>query len=233
LVNPHPIPEWKVLLLSDETEPLRLWAYGLERRGIGAAIADFTKERPEQYLKEPPDIVILDVYGSTREALALCRRLRSQLVNPILLLAYISTEPQMLEAYEAGVDECIAKPVGLRLLSAKARAWLRRAWTVPTEALTGLEMGGFRLDPDRRVLASDSTEVRLTNLEFRLIHLLMSHAGQTLESRLIIERVWGYEGADSAMLKNVVYRLRQKIEPDPAHPCFICTVHGGYTFRPG
>lgn len=226
------MPEWKVLLLSDDTEPLKLWAYGLAQRGISATIADFIKERPEQYLQEPSDVVIIDVYGASREALALCRRLRSQLVNPILMLAYITSEPQMVEAYEAGVDECIPKPIGLRLMVVKVRAWLRRAWTVPTEALTGLAVEGFRLDPDRRVLSLDSTEVKLTNLELRLVHLLMSHAGQTLESHLIIDRVWGFESADSGMLKNVVYRLRQKIEPDPAHPHYICTVPGGYAFHP-
>jgi DNA-binding response OmpR family regulator len=225
------MPEWKVLLLSDDIEPLRLWAYGLSQRGIGAAVADFTKQRPEQYLKEPPDIVILDVYGANREALSLCRLLRSQLVNPILMLAYIATEPEMVAAYDAGVDECIAKPIGLRLMTAKVRAWLRRSWTVPTEALTTLEVGGLRLDPDRRQLSlPDAGKVSLTNLELRLLHLLMSHPGQVLEPSLIIDRVWGYDSADSAVLKNMVYRLRRKVEPDPAHHHYIRTVPGGYVF---
>jgi DNA-binding response OmpR family regulator len=231
-VVPFTMTEWKVLLLSDDIEPLRLWAYGLAQRGVAAVLADFTKERPEQYLNEPPDIVIIDVYGANREALCLCRELRAQLVNPILMLAYITTEPEMVEAYDAGVDECIAKPIGLRLLVVKVRAWLRRAWTVPTEALTVLEMGGLCLSPDKRLVTlPDGVEIALTNLELRLLHLLMSHPGQVLEPSLMIDRVWGYESAEGAVLKNMIYRLRRKIEPDRAHPRYIRTAPCGYVFQ--
>jgi DNA-binding response OmpR family regulator len=226
------MPGWKVLLLSDDVESLGLWAHGLASRGIGAVVADFTRERPDGYLKEPPDIVIIDVYGATREALSLCRQLRSQLVNPILMLAYFAGEPQMVEAYEAGADECIAKPIGLRLGVAKVRAWLRRSWTVPTEALNVLDVGGLRLDPEKRLLTlPDGGEISLTNLELRLLHLLMSHPGQVLEPCLMIDRVWGYESAEGAVLKNMIYRLRRKIEPDPAHPHYIRTAPGGYVFQ--
>jgi len=87
------------------------------------------------------------------------------------------------------------------------------------------------LDPDRRQLRlPDGGEISLTNLELRLLHLLMSHPGQDLEANMIIDRVWGFETVDSAELKNVVYRLRRKIEPDPAHPRTIQTVPGGYIF---
>jgi DNA-binding response OmpR family regulator len=138
----------------------------------------------------------------------------------------------MVEAYEAGADECIAKPIGLRLGVAKVRAWLRRSWTVPTEALTSLEAGGLRLDPDKRHLElPGGGEIGLTNLELRLLHLLMSHPGQVLGPEVIVDRVWGFESADSAVLKNMVYRLRRKIEPDPAHPRYLRTAAGGYVFQ--
>jgi DNA-binding response OmpR family regulator len=226
------MPEWKVLLLSDDVEPLGLWVYALAKRHIDAVVADFTREQPDAYLRAPPDIVIFDVSSAWRHALNVCRELRTQLVNPILMLAYISSEPQMVEAYEAGVDECIAKPIGLRLLTAKVRAWLRRAWTVPTEALTVLDVGGLRLNPEKRLVdLPDGGQIPLTNLELRLLHLLTSHPGQVLKPSTMIDRVWGYESAEGAVLKNMVYRLRRKIEPDPAHPQYIRTVDGGYVYR--
>jgi DNA-binding response OmpR family regulator len=75
--------------------------------------------------------------------------------------------------------------------------------------------------------------VKLTNLEFRLLHLLMAHPGQVLEAGVIIDRVWGYpDTGDSVLLKNLVYRLRQKVEPEPGEPRYIGTVAGvGYAFQ--
>jgi DNA-binding response OmpR family regulator len=141
----------------------------------------------------------------------------------------------VLEAYEAGVDEYIVKPVGPLLFVAKVIAWLRRSWTVPAEALDNLEVAGFRLDTSRRqLIIANASPVRLTNLEFRLLHLLMSHHGQVLDSNIVIDRVWGHTGqGDSTLLKNVVYRLRRKIEADPSRPRHLQTIAGeGYTFQP-
>ena len=109
-------------------------------------------------------------------------------------------------------------------------------WTVTGEALETLQVGDLRLEPAKRqVITPEGKAVRLTNLEFRLLHLLMMNRGQVLESGVIVDRVWGYIGdTDRVPLKNVVYRLRRKIEPDPSRPRYICSVGGvGYTLRPG
>jgi DNA-binding response OmpR family regulator len=75
--------------------------------------------------------------------------------------------------------------------------------------------------------------IRLTNLEFRLLHFLMLNEGKVVDSGLIVERVWGRSNqGDSALLKNVMYRLRRKIEPEPAHPHYLQTLSGeGYLFH--
>ena len=84
----------------------------------------------------------------------------------------------------------------------------------------------------RTVMTPGGSVVKLTNLESRLLHLLMSHPNQVLPSEVIVERVWGYVGnGESSLLKNVVYRLRSKLEPDPRQPAYIHTVAGeGYMF---
>lgn len=151
-----------------------------------------------------------------------------------MLLTPGRNEAHILEVYQAGVDECIVKPVSPSLFLAKVGAWLRRSWTIPAEAMEDLQVGDVRLEPARREVAiATGSAVKLTNLEFRLLHLLMTHRGQVLEPDVIIDRVWGYAGSgDSAALKNVVYRLRRKIEPDPSRPRYIQTVAGeGYTFQ--
>lgn len=159
----------------------------------------------------------------------------AEAVNPILLMTPRRHEAHLLEAYQAGVDECIVKPISPSLFLAKVKSWLRRSWTVPAEALNGVQAGDLQLDPARReLITATGSVVKLTNLEFRLLHLLMSHRGQVLDSNLIIDRVWGYTGGgNSVLLKNVVYRLRRKVEPDPSQPRYIQTATGErYTFQP-
>src|SRR5215469_617097 len=75
-------------------------------------------------------------------------------------------------------------------------------------------------------------KVRLTPIESRLLHLLLTHSGQVLTTDVIVERVWGYdEGGDNGLVKTHIRHLRQKIEPEPNSPQFIVTVPGvGYTF---
>ncbi|MCB9446528.1 MAG: response regulator transcription factor [Ardenticatenaceae bacterium] len=97
-----------------------------------------------------------------------------------------------------------------------------------------LQIGSFQLDPVQRQLTiSHGNIVKLTNLEFRLLHLLMSHQNKVLEPNYIVECVWGYSGdGDNVLLKNVVYRLRRKIETDSSQPRYLRTVTGkGYVFQ--
>jgi DNA-binding response OmpR family regulator len=104
---------------------------------------------------------------------------------------------------------------------------------VPINKLSLVRAGKHHLDPARRCLIDPGgLEVRLTNLEFRLLHLLMSRPGFVFSLEEIIESIWGgYGSGDQVLLKNVVYRLRKKIEGDPGHPLFLQTGQGGYSFQ--
>ena len=225
----------KVLLVSDDPETRQVWGYALGQQKIEVVPAESVTGALDRWAEESFDLIVIDVHTPELDAIDICSRLRAEAINPILLFTPSRNEAHILEAYRAGVDECITKPIGPSLFLAKVRAWLRRSWTVPAEILDSLQVGDFRLDPARReVITATGSAVKLSNLEFRLLHLLMSHRGQVLVSDVIIDRVWGYAGAgDSTLLKNVVYRLRRKIEPDPSQPRYIQTVAGGgYTFQP-
>ena len=126
------------------------------------------------------------------------------------------------------------RPIGLPLFVCKVRAWLRHSWTIPARALRQREGAGLRLNPAERQIVVGDSVVRLTNLELRLLHLLMSHEGQILSGEQIVSRVWGHDYGDRGMLKNVVYRLRRKLEPDPDMPRYLHTVSGeGYLYVSG
>ena len=106
-------------------------------------------------------------------------------------------------------------------------AWLRHAATVPMALLNHIERGPFRLDPATQEVWANGREITLTNLEFRLLHLLITHTDQVLASQVLLERVWHYDpGVEGSILKNAIYRLRRKIEPDPSIPQYIITVSG-------
>ena len=228
----------KVLIVSDEAEPAQIWAHALGRKGLDAVVVASANEAMDSWTNEVFDLTIIDIYTERLEGFDLCRLLRAEamVVNPILLLTYSSGELEILKAYDSGVDECIAKPVGPKVFLAKVMAWLRRSWMVPAESVESLHVGDLELDPTRRqVVTVNGSVARLTNLEFRLLHLLMSRPGQVLESDLIIDRVWGYVGAgNGTLLKNVVYRLRRKIETEPSQPRYLHTMPGeGYMLRTG
>lgn len=225
----------RVLLVSDDPEMRGIWAYALRQRRVEVVLAGSARDALDRWAEGTFDLIAIDVCTSQLDGIDLCRRLRAEAANPILLLTPGRNEAHVLETYQAGVDECIVKPVSPSLFLAKIGAWLRHSWTVPAEALNGLQVGDVRLEPARReVVTATGSVVRLTNLEFRLLHFLMVRRGQVLEPDVIIDRVWGYAGGgDSAALKNIVYRLRHKIEPDPSRPRYIQTVAGeGYTFQP-
>ncbi len=226
----------KVLLVSDDPEAGRIWAYVLGQRRLEITTVRSVEDALKRWAEGGFDLVVIDVYTCQLDGIGLCRRLRAEAIAPILLFTPRSDEAYILQAYRAGADECVAKPISPSLFLAKVNAWRRLSWAIAPDTLDGLKAGNLCLDPARREVKNGSgSAVRLTNLEFRLLYLLMSHRGRVLESEVIIDRVWGYTDCDeSALLKNAVYRLRRKIEDDPGQPSYIQTVAGiGYVFEPG
>jgi two-component system response regulator VicR len=159
--------------------------------------------------------------------------MREHVSVPILFLTPINNETHMLEAYQAGADECVIKPISPALFLAKVKVWLHRTWTVQVESLDKLMVGDLTLDPAKHHLFNaDGRKIRLSNLEFRVLYLLVDHPNQLFTNEEIIERVWGFYGdGSSALVKNVIYRLRKKIEANPNQAKYIRTETGGYTFR--
>ncbi len=133
-----------------------------------------------------------------------------------------------------GVDLVLARPVSPLVLGAYAQSLLRRAGAAAAFAIPTLDLQGFALDPATRSIRRQGGESqRLTQLEFRLLYLLMTNRGQVMPIEVIVERVWGYSGeGDRDLVRGLISRLRKKIEVDPDQPEVIQTVSGvGYLFR--
>ena len=222
----------RILLISEEAEAGQIWAFCLQREGAEVVLARNAHEVREQWEAKAPDMLIIDMYGGQLDGIGLCRSLRGEASAPILLLIPRADEHSLLASYSAGADECIVKPISPLVFLAKVQAWLRWSYTVPVDLLRPLRNGGLTLDPRlRQVLAPDGRAIPLTSLEFRLLHTFMSHPDQALESNFLISRLWGYNKGDLVMLKNVVYRLRKKLQPHCPPEHFIVTIPGtGYRF---
>jgi two-component system response regulator RegX3 len=228
-------PRLKALVIFDEPESGKIWGSSLQQIGLEVVLEDSNSDFITTWGNELPDLIIIEDFNKKKEELEICRKLRFETPVPILLLTHKTEESFLLAAYKAGFDECIVQPISPHLFLAKVRARLRETRIMPSSALEILNIEGFRLDPERRYLTTDDKKVyKLTNLENRLLYLLMSYPGRIFSCDALISRVWGlYGNGDTMTLKNVVYRLRRKLETDPHNPRHLITEDYGYKFLAG
>ncbi|HSB65503.1 MAG TPA: response regulator transcription factor [Anaerolineales bacterium] len=225
-----------ILVFSDDQEISRVWGFCLEQSGLSVDLAGMNDQALQIMLESMPDMVVVDSHAWQGEDIEFCRQLRKDNVIPLLLFTSQNDEYYLLDAYQVGVDEVVAQPISPRLFMAKIRSWLRRIQHVPSAALDVLMAGGFILNEEQRSLQlPDRREVRLTYLEARLLYVLMTHPDLTQDTETLVERVWGHYGqGESVLVKNLVYRLRRKIEIDPSHPRLLLTDENrGYRFSSG
>jgi DNA-binding response OmpR family regulator len=173
--------------------------------------------------------LVLDLNLPKLDGLDVCRRIRMVDKTPIIMLSARSGDEAVVKGLELGADDYIVKPFSPSQLVARVRAVLRRAGIVETPSV--LTVGNLTLDRSRNeVQRPDAPPLRLTQLEVRLLEMLMLNAGQVLTSEQLITAVWGADGGDRAMLKQLVYRLRTKLEAGTTQPPLIETIPNiGYT----
>ena len=220
----------KILVVSNLQITSPLWAFNVTQQRLNVILETDPARAIQRWAETLPDLVVFDIDSGTL-AIELITKLRDEAVLPILLLTSLRSDEFLLEAYRAGVDECILKPIHGSLFHAKMKAWLRRSWSIPVDMLDSLRVGNFHLVPSNRSLElDDGDSMHLTNLEFRLLYYLMGRPGRTVTTQELCQHVWGLRSeGDVATLKTLVYRLRHKIEKDPTHPHYVHTVAGmGY-----
>lgn len=222
----------KILVVSDLQITSPLWAFTSTQQALEIILESNPANATQRWAETLPELIVLDL-DSKSLIIELVTKLRDEAVIPILLLTSIQSEKFMLEAYRAGVDEFILRPIHPSVFDAKLRAWLRRFHNLPAESLDSLRVGNFYLIPSNRSLQiGNFTPIHLTPLEFRLLYSLMIWPGRTVPTEELCRQVWGPAGeGDASALKNLIYRLRRKIEAHPAQPHTIRTIVGvGYSF---
>jgi DNA-binding response OmpR family regulator len=223
-----------ILVVDDEPELRELLAFALRQAGLEASLAEDGDSALACWQQEQPEAVVLDFNLPDRSGLRVLERIRAVSSVPVIMLTVRNAEEDVLRAFDLGADDYVTKPFSPRQLVARVKAALRRAGALGREEVTA---GNVRLDLARHEIYLPGREaVHLTQLEMRLLDVLMSSPGEPFSAARLIERVWGYEGtlADQSLLKSLVRRARRKIEPDPSQPRYLKTLTGaGYLFSIG
>jgi DNA-binding response OmpR family regulator len=219
----------KILVADDDRDLRDLVGFTLTQAGYLVIKAPDGAAAMRSVADEAPDLVILDInMPPGANGFQVCESIRRNSRVPIMMLTVRGEEEDLVRALELGADDYLTKPFSPRTLLARAKALLRRAGT---ESASVLSAGKLTLDTEEHtVRIGEADPVRLTKLELRLLQMLLASAGRTVSSDRLLVHVWGHRGSgDRQLLKQLVHRLRQKIEVDPAAPQRLQTAAGaGY-----
>lgn len=222
----------KVLVVDDDFELRSIVGFALRQGGFLVLEAGDGAAALAAISAEQPALIVLDLNLPGGDGLTLLPGLRQLTASPVLVLSVRSAEEDVVRALDLGADDYLTKPFSPRTLLARIRALLRRAGVERPEPLVA---GDLALDLERRTARiASAPPVHLTPLELRLLQLLVASAGETVYIERLLVHIWGARGAgERQLLKQLVHRLRQKIEPEPAAPRYLVTAAGeGYRFEP-
>ena len=220
----------KALVVDDDLALADVVSFTLRKAGYDVIVAHDGLVALDRWRNEAPDLIILDLNLPKIDGLSVCRQIRAQDDTPIIILSVRDQEDDIVTGLKLGADDYIVKPFSPRQMIARAEAVLRRVGdSRPSPG--NLIVGDITLDLSRcKVACRGELIAKLTPLECRLMEILMLNRDQVMLADTLIDQVWGPQGGDKDMLKQLVYRLRHKIEICPSKLMFIETVSGvGYS----
>src|SRR5919205_4232824 len=219
-----------ILVVDDDQRMRRLLRLNLEKDGYHVTSVEDGPAGLELAELEPPDLILLDVMMPQMDGFTFLQRLREFSDVPVILLTAKGEERDKVQGLDLGADDYLTKPFGPAELLARVRAALRRSRPGEEPPAT-IAVGDLTINVARRRVIRGDQEIRLTPTEYRLLYELATNAGKVLLHSDLLSRVWGPEYRDEVdYLWTYVRYLRNKIEPDPAHPRYILSEPGvGYT----
>jgi DNA-binding response OmpR family regulator len=222
----------QAFIVAHDNDEREILTFVLRHSGLAVSPGSDLQRILTNWSELPADLIVLAA-GDGPAASEAITAVRSVTEVPLLVLTDPINEDRFCGLLRAGADLVLARPVSPRVLAEYARVILKRAGAVPAFMLPRLDLEEIALDPaTRTVLVTGREARRLTQLEFRLLYVLMTNREQVIPTDAIVERVWGYTGeGDRDLVRGLISRLRHKIEPDPDKPRFIETISGvGYRF---
>ena len=220
----------KRILLVDDDEDLReaLGAQLLMTEGFDVFEAANGSDAMEKITGELYDLIVLDIGLPDTDGRELCRLMRKQGVKcPVLMLTGHDGDSDTILGLDAGANDYVTKPFKFPVLLARMRAQLRTHEQSEDAIFT---LGPYTFKPAMKILiAEDERKIRLTEKETNILKFLYRSTEGVVPRDILLHEVWGYNaGVTTHTLETHIYRLRQKIEPDPSNVRLLVTESGGY-----
>jgi two-component system KDP operon response regulator KdpE len=222
-----------ILVVDDEPQVRRFLRASLPTQGYRLVEAETGADALREASTRVPDAVLLDLGLPDLDGVEVTRRIREWSAVPIVVLSARGQESDKIEALDAGADDYLTKPFGIGELLARLRVALRHANRTAGSEEPVFEHGDLRVDLATQRVFSRGQEVRLTRTEYRLLALLVKHAGKVMTHRQLLKDVWGPGSVnESHYLRVYMGQLRHKLEEDPARPRHLVTEIGvGYRLK--
>jgi DNA-binding response OmpR family regulator len=227
------MPQRKTLLIVDDDTDLRgALAEQLQEEDFNALQAADARDGVRLAQEARPDLILLDVDLPDMNGREACRQMRKGgVVAPVIMLTAADTDQETVDGLEAGANDYVTKPFKFTVLLARIRAQLRSH-----EQSEGavFRLGAYEFRPSAKMLVdANQKKIRLTEKETNILKYLYRAGEKPVSREELLAEVWGYNaGVTTHTLETHVYRLRQKIEPDPANARLLLTEAGGYRLAP-
>ena len=220
---------YTVLLVEDDPDIVSVMVSLLESQDYRVRVAGDVSTATREIGGARPDLMLLDLGLPDGDGLRVLQAARAVSALPVIVVSARAEENERVKALDAGADDYVLKPFTVPEFLARIRAALRRLAHDGRHSAT-LTFGAITIDLERRLAVRDDKGVHLTPIEFRLLEALARRRGRPVTASTLIREVWGAQRSDDTQgLRTYVRLLRQKIEPDPTRPQWLCTVPGvGY-----
>ncbi len=224
-----------VVYIEDDLKLGRLTAQYLESHGLSVTLASVPSEGIACVMRERPDVVLLDLMLPGMDGFEVCRRLRSRVDTPIIMVTARGEEADRVMGLEGGADDYISKPFSSRELLARIRAQARRARGQAGPPAAVASAGTLTVDAASRHASIEGRTLALTTYEFDLLRVFVERVGRVLTRGQLVEAVRG--SLDEVFERSIdvhVSHLRKKLGDDPRNPTMLKTVRGvGYVLTVG
>ena len=227
-----------ILVIDDDELVSRTLQRALKLYGYQVMVAHSGAEGLQLARRYRPDLLVLDVIMPGTDGYQVCRQVRGDPILrdlPILFVTAKGKDEDKIEGFQAGGDDYLSKPFNMQELQLRITAILRRAGEKQrvTNNRRRISVGEVELDTRTFKVTTRAGTCLLTNVQFDLLYHLMSNAGQVFTSQQLLQDVWDYprDAGSPELVRAHIKNLRNKIEPEPKQPMYICTVQGhGYVF---